>query len=175
MPIAMARHILVKTEAEAAELKKRLAAGEPFDVLAKKHSTCPSKKRGGDLGEVKPGQMVRAIDQIIFKKPLKQIHGPVKTQFGYHLVQVFSATELAPSVQLSDHTASHTCAATAQWFGLVSVVVTPSVDHQCPTFKLIQGLQTGSQHRRLSVAIFVHIQCWQITQMPFPIRAQVLA
>ncbi|MEH6499360.1 MAG: peptidylprolyl isomerase [Pseudoalteromonas distincta] len=89
MPIAMARHILVKTEAEAAELKKRLAAGEPFDVLAKKHSTCPSKKRGGDLGEVKPGQMVRAIDQIIFKKPLKQIHGPVKTQFGYHLVQVF--------------------------------------------------------------------------------------
>ncbi|MFN3581443.1 MAG: peptidylprolyl isomerase [Pseudomonas sp.] len=89
MPIAMARHILVKTEAEAAQLKKRLAAGEPFDVLAKKHSTCPSKKRGGDLGEIKPGQMVRAIDQIIFKKPLKQIHGPVKTQFGYHLVQVF--------------------------------------------------------------------------------------
>lgn len=89
MPIAMARHILVKTEAEATQLKKRLAAGEPFDVLAKKHSTCPSKKRGGDLGEIKPGQMVRAIDQIIFKKPLKQIHGPVKTQFGYHLVQVF--------------------------------------------------------------------------------------
>lgn len=89
MPIAMARHILVKTEAEAVQLKKRLAAGEPFDLLAKKHSTCPSKKRGGDLGEIKPGQMVRAIDQIIFKKPLKQVHGPVKTQFGYHLVQVF--------------------------------------------------------------------------------------
>ena len=89
MPIAMARHILVKTEAEAIQLKKRLAAGEAFDVLAKKHSTCPSKKRGGDLGEVRPGQMVRAIDQIIFKKPLKVIHGPVKTQFGWHLVQVF--------------------------------------------------------------------------------------
>lgn len=89
MPTAMARHILVKTEEQAAELKKRLAAGEPFDVLAKKYSTCPSRKRGGDLGEVRPGQMVRAIDQIIFKKPLKQIHGPVKTQFGYHLVQVF--------------------------------------------------------------------------------------
>ncbi|QJD59684.1 peptidylprolyl isomerase [Pseudomonas sp. gcc21] len=89
MPTAMARHILVKTEAQAAELKKRIAAGEAFDVLAKKYSTCPSRKRGGDLGEVRPGQMVRAIDQIIFKKPLKQIHGPVKTQFGYHLVQVF--------------------------------------------------------------------------------------
>lgn len=89
MPIAMARHILVKTEAEATQLKKRLQAGEAFDLLAKKYSTCPSKKRGGDLGEIKPGQMVRAIDQIIFKKPLKVIHGPVKTQFGYHLVQVF--------------------------------------------------------------------------------------
>lgn len=89
MPIAMARHILVKTEAEALALKKRLAAGEAFDVLARKHSTCPSKKRGGDLGEVRPGQMVRAVDQIIFKKPLKVVHGPVKTQFGWHLVQVF--------------------------------------------------------------------------------------
>ncbi len=89
MPIAMARHILVKTEAEAVALKKRLAAGEAFDTLAKKHSTCPSKKRGGDLGEVRPGQMVRAVDQIIFKKPLKVVHGPVKTQFGWHLVQVF--------------------------------------------------------------------------------------
>lgn len=89
MPIAMARHILVKTEAEAVALKKRLADGEAFDVLARKHSTCPSKKRGGDLGEVRPGQMVRAVDQIIFRKPLKVVHGPVKTQFGWHLVQVF--------------------------------------------------------------------------------------
>ena len=89
MPIAMARHILVSTEAEALALKKRLAAGEAFDVLARRHSTCPSKKRGGGLGEVRPGQMVRAIDQIIFRKPLKVIHGPVKTQFGWHLVQVF--------------------------------------------------------------------------------------
>ncbi|SDS99283.1 peptidyl-prolyl cis-trans isomerase C [Halopseudomonas litoralis] len=89
MPVAMARHILVKTEAEAAQLKQRITAGEAFDVLARKYSTCPSKKRGGDLGEVRPGQMVRAVDQIIFKKPLKVVHGPVKTQFGWHLVQVF--------------------------------------------------------------------------------------
>ena len=89
MPIAMARHILVKTEAESVAMKKRLAAGEAFYVLARKHSTCPSKKRGGDLGEVRPGQMVRAVDQVIFKKPLKVVHGPVKTQFGWHLIQVF--------------------------------------------------------------------------------------
>jgi len=89
MPKAMARHILVKTEAEAAQLKKRLDGGEAFDVLARKHSICPSGKRGGDLGEVRPGQMVRSIDQVIFKKPLRTVHGPVKSQFGYHLVQVF--------------------------------------------------------------------------------------
>ena len=46
MAKAMARHILVKTEAEAAALKKRIAAGEAFDVLARKHSTCPSGKKG---------------------------------------------------------------------------------------------------------------------------------
>ncbi len=89
MPKAMARHILVKTEAEASALKKRLASGEAFDLLAKKHSICPSAKRGGDLGEVRPGQMVRAVDQVIFKKPIREVHGPVKTQFGYHLIQVF--------------------------------------------------------------------------------------
>ncbi len=89
MPKAMARHIRVKTEAEAADLKKRLAKGEAFDVLARKHSICPSGKRGGDLGEVRPGQMVKSIDQVIFKKPVREIHGPVKSQFGYHLVQVF--------------------------------------------------------------------------------------
>ena len=89
MAKAMARHILVKTEEQALDLKKRLAKGEAFDVLARKFSTCPSGKKGGDLGEVRPGQMVRAVDQVIFKKPLREVHGPVKTQFGYHLIQVF--------------------------------------------------------------------------------------
>ena len=89
MAKAMARHILLKTEAEAITLKKRLAAGEACEFLARKYSTCPSGKRGGDLGEVRPGQMVRAVDQVIFKKPLREVHGPVKSQFGYHLIQVF--------------------------------------------------------------------------------------
>lgn len=86
---AQARHILVKTAEEAEQLKQRIAKGEAFDVLAKKYSTCPSGKRGGDLGEVRPGQMVGAIDQVIFKKPLRTVHGPIKSKFGYHLVQVF--------------------------------------------------------------------------------------
>ena len=89
MAKAMARHILVKTEAEAAALKKRIAAGEAFDVLARKHSTCPSGKKGGDLGEVRPGQMVRAVDQVIFKKPLREVHGPVKTPVSYTHLDVY--------------------------------------------------------------------------------------
>ncbi len=83
---AQARHILVKTSEEAEQLKQRIAKGEAFDVLAKKY---PSGKRGGDLGEVRPGQMVGVIDAVIFKKPLRVVHGPIKSKFGYHLVQVF--------------------------------------------------------------------------------------
>ena len=89
MPIAMARHILVKTRDEAEKLLQRLKKGEPFDKLAKKYSTCNSAKRGGDLGEVNPGQMVKPIDNVIFRKPIKKVHGPVKSQFGFHLVEVY--------------------------------------------------------------------------------------
>lgn len=85
----MAKHILVKTKAEAEALQVRLANGEPFAKLARKHSLCPSRKRDGDLGEIYPGQLVRPIEQVIFKKALLKVHGPIKTQFGYHLVVVY--------------------------------------------------------------------------------------
>jgi len=85
---ALARHILVKTSQDAEALKKRLAKGEDFAKLAKKYSTCNSARRGGDLGEVRPGQMVKPIDNVIFKKPTNRVHGPVKSQFGFHLVEV---------------------------------------------------------------------------------------
>ncbi|MCV6588886.1 MAG: peptidylprolyl isomerase [Marinobacterium sp.] len=88
MAKALARHILVKTKEEAEALKQKIAKGADFGLLAKKHSTCNSRKRSGDLGEVRPGQMVRAIDQVIFKKKELVVHGPIKTQFGFHLVQV---------------------------------------------------------------------------------------
>lgn len=88
MAMALARHILVKTQAQAAELKQQLAKGADFAQLAKKHSLCASAKRGGDLGEVRPGQMVHAVDQVIFRKAVRQVHGPVKTRFGYHLIEV---------------------------------------------------------------------------------------
>ncbi len=85
----MAKHILVKTKLEAEKLKARIDKGEDFGKLARKHSTCPSKKRDGDLGEVYPGQLVKPIENIIFKKPLSKVHGPIKSSFGYHLVVVY--------------------------------------------------------------------------------------
>lgn len=89
MPIAMAKHILVKHKADAENLKLRLQKGEDFASLAKKYSTCNSSKKGGDLGEIRPGQLVKPVDNVIFKKALKTIHGPVKSQFGFHLIQVY--------------------------------------------------------------------------------------
>lgn len=87
MSKAGARHILVKTKEEAQSLKERIEKGSDFSSLAKKYSLCPSGKKGGDLGEFRPGDMVKAFDNIVFKQALLKIHGPVKTRFGYHLIQ----------------------------------------------------------------------------------------
>lgn len=87
MATACARHILVKNEKQANDLKVKLEKGADFGQLAKKFSTCPSGKKGGDLGEFKKGQMVKAFDDVVFKKEVLKIHGPVKTRFGYHLIQ----------------------------------------------------------------------------------------
>ncbi len=87
MSRANAYHILVKSKDEADKLKQQLAKGANFQQLAKKYSICPSKKRGGDLGEFNRGDMVKAFDDVVFKKPLFEVHGPIKTKFGYHLIK----------------------------------------------------------------------------------------
>lgn len=87
MAKACALHILVASKEEAEQLKKQLDKGANFTQLAKKYSICPSAKRGGDLGEFRRGEMVKAFDQIVFQKPVLQVHGPVKTQFGFHLIK----------------------------------------------------------------------------------------
>ena len=87
MASASALHILVKTEKEAFAILEQLKIGKDFSTLAKRHSTCPSGKRGGDLGEFRRGQMVKAFDDVVFKKEVLKVHGPVKTRFGYHLIK----------------------------------------------------------------------------------------
>ncbi len=84
---ASACHILVKTKEEADLIKSKLDKGANFQALAKKHSSCPSAKKGGDLGEFRRGDMVPAFDNVVFKKEILTVHGPVKTQFGFHLIK----------------------------------------------------------------------------------------
>jgi len=88
MPKASARHILVPTEAACASLKKEIEGGADFAKLAKQHSKCPSGARGGDLGEFSPGQMVPEFDTVVFSAPVGKVQGPVKTQFGFHLIEI---------------------------------------------------------------------------------------
>jgi len=93
MAQAAARHILVESEALCEELKAKIDGGEDFAEVAKQHSTCPSSRKGGDLGEFGPGQMVKEFDAVVFSAPLNEVQGPVKTQFGYHLLEVTSRTD----------------------------------------------------------------------------------
>ncbi len=88
--IACASHILVPNESKAKELAQRLEKGADFAQLAKKNSTCPSAKKGGDLGEFRRGKMVPAFDKAVFANGSedKRYLGPIKTKFGFHLIQV---------------------------------------------------------------------------------------
>jgi len=88
MALASARHILVKSEESCIELKQQIEAGSDFASLAKQHSSCPSGAKGGDLGEFGPGMMVPEFDKVVFSAPVGVVQGPVKTQFGYHLLEV---------------------------------------------------------------------------------------
>ena len=93
MARATARHILVSSEEFCEELKAKIAGGEDFGELAKEHSSCPSGADGGDLGAFGPGQMVPEFDTVVFSAPVNEVQGPVKTQFGYHLLEVTSRTD----------------------------------------------------------------------------------
>ncbi|MEK9629416.1 MAG: peptidylprolyl isomerase [Nitrospinota bacterium] len=90
MARASARHILVKTEEACVDLKNQIEGGADFADLAKKHSECPSGNDGGALGEFSPGQMVPEFDTVVFNDEVGKVHGPVKTQFGYHLIEITS-------------------------------------------------------------------------------------
>ena len=93
MAKATARHILVDDENTCNELKTQIESGTDFADVARQHSTCPSGAQGGDLGEFGPGQMVQEFDQVVFSGELNKVHGPVKTQFGYHLLEITSRTD----------------------------------------------------------------------------------
>lgn len=89
-----AKHILCKTEEEINKVKELLEKEEKtFEDAAKEFSTCPSKERGGDLGEFGRGQMVKEFEDAAFDAEIGAVAGPVKTQFGYHLIKVEKKNE----------------------------------------------------------------------------------
>ena len=92
MAKARARHILVATNEACENIKTQIEGGSDFAELAKDHSSCPSGKQGGDLGAFGPGQMVPEFDKVVFNEEVGKVHGPVKTQFGYHLLEITSRT-----------------------------------------------------------------------------------
>lgn len=93
MAKATARHILVDTEEHCQALKEEIEAGADFAEVAREHSSCPSGKQGGDLGEFGPGMMVKEFDEVVFSADVNTVQGPVRTQFGYHLLEVTSRTD----------------------------------------------------------------------------------
>jgi len=93
MARASARHILVPSEDDCNTLKKMIENGDDFAEIAKQHSKCPSGKQGGGLGEFSPGQMVKEFDEVVFFGEIGKVLGPVKTQFGYHLIEITKRTD----------------------------------------------------------------------------------
>lgn len=85
-----ASHILVDTEEEALELKKRIENGESFESLAREYSKCMSREKGGNLGFFKRGQMVKPFEDAAFSLPVGVVSDPVKTEYGWHLIKVTS-------------------------------------------------------------------------------------
>lgn len=89
-----AKHILTDSEETCKEILESITSGEKtFEDAAKEFSTCPSKERGGDLGEFGKGQMVKEFEDAAFAAEIGQVVGPVQTQFGYHLIKVEKKNE----------------------------------------------------------------------------------
>ncbi len=83
-----AEHILVKTAAQAQQIKKAIDDGGSFEYYAQSYSLCPSGQRGGDLGYFGKGQMVPEFERAAFSTPVGEVSKPVFTQFGWHLIKV---------------------------------------------------------------------------------------
>ena len=92
---ASARHILNQDAAFLTQLKEELSNSknvlESFATAATEYSSCPSGSRaGGSLGSFNQGSMVPAFDKVVFSEEVGKIHGPIATQFGYHLIYIES-------------------------------------------------------------------------------------
>ena len=82
-----ASHILVKDRELGNLVIKKLRSGGNFSALAKEHSTCPSKSKGGDLGWFGQGQMVREFEDAVKKMRTGGTSNLIRTKFGFHVIK----------------------------------------------------------------------------------------
>lgn len=88
-PSAQAKHILTDSEEKCLSILEEIRSGaKSFEDAAREYSTCPSGQKGGDLGRFGKGQMVKEFEDAVFGSEIGALVGPVKTQFGYHLIRV---------------------------------------------------------------------------------------
>ncbi|MHA1729199.1 MAG: peptidylprolyl isomerase [Promethearchaeota archaeon] len=82
-----ASHILTEKHKIILQVMNMIKNGEDFRKLAHEFSTCPSKKKGGDLGWFTRGKMVPQFENAVLTLKIGEISEPVKTQFGWHLIK----------------------------------------------------------------------------------------
>ena len=100
-----AKHILIDTLEKIQEIKAEITNGMSFEEAAKKYSKCPSAAQGGSLGSFTRGKMVSEFEKAAFELQVDEISEPVKTQFGYHLIQLDERNpEGVKSLEESRHT-----------------------------------------------------------------------
>lgn len=80
--------IKAEKKAKLENLRKQIVEGADFAEIAKNNSDCPSKEKGGDLGEIKKGQTVKPFEDAAFSQEKDAIGPVVTTEFGYHIIQV---------------------------------------------------------------------------------------
>jgi foldase protein PrsA len=96
------RHILVKSKAKANQLEAQLKAGASFAALAKKFSEDTGSKADGGKLTISKGQTVAPFDKVAFQLKKNAISQPVKTEFGYHIIQALSDTKPATVTPLKE-------------------------------------------------------------------------
>jgi peptidyl-prolyl cis-trans isomerase C len=86
------RHILVRHQFEAEDLLRKLSEGIAFEVLAARFSICPSAAEGGDLGDITKSvnKMAEEFKETVMSLMLDEVSAPVRTKFGYHLIQRYA-------------------------------------------------------------------------------------
>ena len=96
-PTLSASHILVDSEEKANDILAQIKAGSiSFEDAARQYSSCPSAPQGGALGEFTRGQMVPEFEEAAFSMEVGELRGPVKTQFGYHIIRLDDKKEGEP-------------------------------------------------------------------------------